>query len=151
MEKMTKQMHEIAVRTKQETVSMKIITLITLLFLPGTFISVCLRFQRKYAGKLTVEQTLMSTDIIQYQNVPPSKDGEMFSMPALRLFLAIMLPMMFFTFVAWAGIYYYVKWREQEPLKREDVETAETPYSDDEKEVASRTQGSSTLSTGVFG
>jgi Mg2+ and Co2+ transporter CorA len=41
MENVTLQMHEIAVQTKQETVSMKIITLVTLFFLPGTFISVC--------------------------------------------------------------------------------------------------------------
>jgi hypothetical protein len=40
VEKMTREMHEIAVKTKQETVSMKIITLVTLFFLPGTFISV---------------------------------------------------------------------------------------------------------------
>lgn len=40
VEKMTREMHEIAVKTKQETVSMRIITLVTLFFLPGTFISV---------------------------------------------------------------------------------------------------------------
>ena len=40
MEFLTWEMHEIARKTKQETVSMKIITLVTLFFLPGTFISV---------------------------------------------------------------------------------------------------------------
>lgn len=40
MEVMTKDMHIIARKTKQETVSMRIITLVTLFFLPGTFISV---------------------------------------------------------------------------------------------------------------
>lgn len=40
MEVMTEKMHEIAVKTKKETVSMRIITLVTLFFLPGTFISV---------------------------------------------------------------------------------------------------------------
>jgi hypothetical protein len=40
MEVMTKDMHIIAQKTKQETVSMRIITLVTLFFLPGTFISV---------------------------------------------------------------------------------------------------------------
>ena len=33
-------MNEIALKTKTETVSMKVITLVTLAFLPGTFISV---------------------------------------------------------------------------------------------------------------
>jgi Mg2+ and Co2+ transporter CorA len=40
MEVMTEKMHDIAIKTKQETVSMRIITLVTLFFLPGTFISV---------------------------------------------------------------------------------------------------------------
>ena len=40
MEIITQDMHTIAQKTKQETVSMKIITLVTLFFLPGTFISV---------------------------------------------------------------------------------------------------------------
>jgi hypothetical protein len=40
MEVMTQRMQEIAIQTKQETVSMRIITLVTLFFLPGTFISV---------------------------------------------------------------------------------------------------------------
>ena len=40
-ETMTLDMHEIAKKTKLETISMRIITLVTLFFLPGTFISVC--------------------------------------------------------------------------------------------------------------
>ena len=40
MEVVTRDMHEIAWKTKQETVSMRIITFVTLCFLPGTFISV---------------------------------------------------------------------------------------------------------------
>lgn len=37
---MTEDMKDIARKTKIETVSMKVITLVTLFFLPGTFISV---------------------------------------------------------------------------------------------------------------
>lgn len=40
MRHMTQDMNEVARKTKTETVSMKIITLVTLFFLPGTFISV---------------------------------------------------------------------------------------------------------------
>lgn len=40
MELMTHEMSELAYKTKTETVSMKIITLVTLFFLPGTFVSV---------------------------------------------------------------------------------------------------------------
>lgn len=38
--KSARKMEDIAVKTKQETVSMRIITVVTLFFLPGTFISV---------------------------------------------------------------------------------------------------------------
>ena len=41
MEDITRNMRTLARKTKTETVSMKIITLVTLFFLPGTFISVC--------------------------------------------------------------------------------------------------------------
>ena len=40
MESLTHDMRKVAHKTKSETVSMKIITLVTLFFLPGTFISV---------------------------------------------------------------------------------------------------------------
>ena len=41
---MTEDMNDIARKTKIETVSMKVITLVTLFFLPGTFISVSNNF-----------------------------------------------------------------------------------------------------------
>ena len=40
MEDMTRDMQYIAKKTKVETVSMRIITIVTMFFLPGTFISV---------------------------------------------------------------------------------------------------------------
>jgi hypothetical protein len=40
MELMTENMHVIAKKTEVETISMRIITVVTLFFLPGTFISV---------------------------------------------------------------------------------------------------------------
>lgn len=47
MELMTEEMHFIAVKTKEETVSMRIITWVTLFFLPGTFISVSQKIPRR--------------------------------------------------------------------------------------------------------
>jgi hypothetical protein len=44
MEDMTKEMNRVALKTKDETVSMKIITLVTLFYLPGTFMSVRVYF-----------------------------------------------------------------------------------------------------------
>lgn len=40
MEKLTSEMREIALKTEDETVSMRIVTVVTLFFLPGTFVSV---------------------------------------------------------------------------------------------------------------
>jgi hypothetical protein len=40
MENMTLEMHAIAKKTEQETVSMRVITTVTLFFLPATFIAV---------------------------------------------------------------------------------------------------------------
>ena len=50
MEAITHEMHIIAQKTKQETVSMRVITLVTLFFLPGTFISVRYRSSLQYAA-----------------------------------------------------------------------------------------------------
>ena len=40
MQQLTANMHDVALKTKQETVSMRIITVVALIFLPGTFTSV---------------------------------------------------------------------------------------------------------------
>ena len=42
MESMTQRMEDIAERTEKETISMRIITVVALFFLPGTFVSVWL-------------------------------------------------------------------------------------------------------------
>lgn len=47
MQRMTAEMHVIAVKTKQETISMRIITFVTLCFLPPTFISVGISLVRE--------------------------------------------------------------------------------------------------------
>ena len=46
MDGMTLEMNDIARKTKTESVSMRVITLVTLCFLPGTFVSVCQRSSR---------------------------------------------------------------------------------------------------------
>jgi len=44
MEVMTDKMQDLAMKTKQETVSMRVITTVTLFFLPATFIAVSNRY-----------------------------------------------------------------------------------------------------------
>jgi len=104
METMTQDMHEIAQKTKQETVSMRIITLVTLFFLPGTFIS-----------------TIMSTDIVQYQLSESGKSQKIFQLGALQLYLAITLPLMFGTFFAWYGVYWWVNRKEAAKVRMKSL------------------------------
>ena len=54
MAKMTQDMNEISRKTKIETVSMRVITLVTLFFLPGTFVSVS---QRQREDRLIYTQS----------------------------------------------------------------------------------------------
>ncbi|KAF7512558.1 hypothetical protein GJ744_000819 [Endocarpon pusillum] len=93
MEIMTQNMHEIAFRTKQETYSMKVITLVTLFFLPGTFTS-----------------TLMSTDIIRFQKNDSGQVERIFSLQALQLFFAITVPLMIVSFFAW-GLFSWITFK----------------------------------------
>jgi hypothetical protein len=124
MEVMTKDMHILAQKTTQETVSMRIITLVTLFFLPGTFISVSLlsmlknlksvshfrpfRFLAPQRLTFQPHQTIMSTDIVKFQTDSAGNTQEVFHLGALRLFLTICLPMMLLTFIAWYGVYWWV-------------------------------------------
>ena len=63
---MTHEMKHIARQTKTETVSMKIITVVTLFFLPGTFISVCFFV---FFSPVSYEPILhMKLDIARLQN-----------------------------------------------------------------------------------
>ncbi|KAF2265884.1 hypothetical protein CC78DRAFT_567210 [Lojkania enalia] len=103
VEGMTRDMHKIAKRTQQETVSMRIITLVTLFFLPGTFIS-----------------TVMSTDIIRWN---PDADGRPIrtvSTGALWLYLTITLPLMVGTFLAWYGVYWWVNTKDKPAQGRKE-------------------------------
>ncbi|KAL9131378.1 MAG: hypothetical protein Q9175_006779 [Cornicularia normoerica] len=98
MEAITREMHIIAQKTKQETVSMRIITLVTLFFLPGTFIS-----------------TLMSTDIFKATNT--GQFGNTVQLGTLRLYIAISLPLVVVTLLAWYGVYWWETRKEKLLMK----------------------------------
>lgn len=73
---MTEDMNDIARKTKIETVSMKVITLVTLFFLPGTFISV--RHIFPSVSPRSVAQTMTSSPLFLHHpssrtRGPPSK------------------------------------------------------------------------------
>ena len=114
MEKLTKQ-------TKRETVSMKVITLVTMFFLPATFISV--RKISHWTEDMNSDgaQTLMSTDIIRWQVGNDGAFQKSVSWGAVRFFLALSLPLTFTTFITWALVYAFILFqerREEKGLKR---------------------------------
>ncbi|GAB1319452.1 hypothetical protein MFIFM68171_09662 [Madurella fahalii] len=84
----TEKMHTIAIKTKQETLSMHVITIFTLIFLPGTFIA-----------------TFFSSGVLHWD-----EDGKLGSDwvvrgEGIRLFLSICLPMMAIIIAGWAVMY----------------------------------------------
>ncbi|KAE9381149.1 hypothetical protein N431DRAFT_538899 [Stipitochalara longipes BDJ] len=102
MELMTKDMHILALKTKSETVSMRIITLVTLFFLPGTFIS-----------------TVMSTDIVKFQTDSTGHTLKIFYPGALKLFLSMCLPLMVAVFISWYGVYWWIDRNEVEKRQKQ--------------------------------
>jgi hypothetical protein len=98
MEVMTISMEAIAKKTERETILIRIITVVTLLFLPATYVS-----------------TLMSTDIIHYQN---ENGGTVrtFIPEALKFYFAITIPLTILTLIC----AYLFRWREHYKVKKRD-------------------------------
>ena len=55
----------------------------------------------------------MSTDIIHFDRAGQGKSNRVFQLNALQLYLAISLPLMFMTFLVWAGFHWLEKRREK--------------------------------------
>ncbi|KAG6989005.1 hypothetical protein G7Y79_00066g095230 [Physcia stellaris] len=107
MMSMTEDMNDIARKTKIETVSMKVITVVTLFFLPGTFIS-----------------TLMSTDIFGSNNdlSNPGPNPYAYLSP-LQLYLAASLPLTFVTILIWAALHWLEKHKENLKVQAHHLES----------------------------
>ena len=135
----TTEMHEIALKTKQETLSMHVITVFTLIFLPGTFIAVRNYLTRRgwqSSGHATFDQELPLTAISGSQTFFGSgvlrwdDDGTLGSDwvvrgEGIRLFLAISLPMMVIIISGWTALYWAAKkWarKHQEKMRNQTLE-----------------------------
>ncbi|KAK5729694.1 hypothetical protein LTR17_011771 [Elasticomyces elasticus] len=103
MEYMTRDMHAIAQKTKTETVHMRIITIVTMFFLPGTFIS-----------------TLMSTPLVTFAEDPHASTFSLrnIGVGALGLYLVVSLPLVFLTLLTWYGVHKWEQRREQQKLEK---------------------------------
>lgn len=110
MEVMTEAMHTIAHETRMGAANMQIITLVTLFFLPGTFVSVSVVLYLVVALGLTSAETLMSTPIVHYPD-----DQRIVNRDALKLFLAISLPLLGVTIITWYALYHWHKARGAGP------------------------------------
>jgi hypothetical protein len=123
MESLTEHMTSIALKTEKETIFMRIITVVTLFFLPGTFVAVSRLFRLCCVNKvLKMRQTLMSTDIVKFQN-----NGDLihqFSWMAFVVYLAVTLPIMLITFLA--ASWYRRRVTRLTAQKRAEANKAET-------------------------
>lgn len=119
MEDLTTHMKDIAEKTEKETIFMRIITVVTLFFLPGTFVAVSRLYNYNEMAAL-ISQTLMSTDIVKFQN--DNKLIHRFSWQALVMYIGLTGLLMGITI--WAAFSYRRKAQRALRAKRgEDLET----------------------------
>jgi hypothetical protein len=123
MEAMTQAMHTIAHETKMEAANMRIITLVTLFFLPGTFVSVSVALCLVAALRLTPVETLMSTPIIHYLD-----DQQVINRDALNLFLAVALPLLAITILTWYGLYRWHRFKTRSALSQNQLDQYQSTF-----------------------
>ncbi|GAB7349672.1 hypothetical protein MBLNU459_g0345t1 [Dothideomycetes sp. NU459] len=102
MEDMTEEMHVLASKTQMEAISMRIITLVTLFYLPGTLISVNLSVH--FVDQSNQKKGIMSTPIVGALN--------MGSAEAVWLFIKLTVPFTTATFLVWIVLHQYSKHHE---------------------------------------
>ncbi|ETS74007.1 hypothetical protein PFICI_13873 [Pestalotiopsis fici W106-1] len=114
-----KRMEEIAGITEKETASMHIITLVTLVFLPGTFIAVRLAMlavpslSRSVEYLTTSSQSFLQSGVFQWKDQESLENAWQFRLPVFEMFIAICLVMMFLSFVVWFFVLRYLRGRAQ--------------------------------------
>jgi hypothetical protein len=126
MEKVTESMHTIADKTEKETASMHIITLVTLVFLPGTFVAVSLGppLMRQLTESLTTDQTFFGSGLFQWVE---ENTGELpvWKPEYFKLFAKICFPLMGGTIVIWLLATFWARWTQPRTWRNaNDVEKA---------------------------
>ncbi|KAK3687788.1 hypothetical protein B0T22DRAFT_458015 [Podospora appendiculata] len=129
MEEVTESMHKIAEKTERETASMHIITLVTLVFLPGTFVAVRLglpmmRTRNFDDALLTRSQTFFSSGMFQWDQNNPWTSSPIWKQELFVRFAAICFPLMGATILIWVFLAYVLpQWRASKK-KAADEEAA---------------------------
>lgn len=113
MEMMTKSMKGVAEKTAIQTSSMHIITLVTLFFLPATFVAVRhfgLPLLSKLTESLTLQQTFFSSGAFQWdQNAPEASSMPFWKSKFFALFAVICFPMTGAIICVWWALYWRAK------------------------------------------
>lgn len=91
MEELTTSMHDIGLQAQKEAVAMRIITVVTLFYLPATFVSVSLQQASQTWYLLNNMKTFFSTDIVKYQNNADLSAS--FSTTAMVRWLQVTIPL----------------------------------------------------------
>jgi hypothetical protein len=91
MEILTTSMHVIGAMSTREAIAMRVITVVTLIYLPATFVSVSTLPLTISRTVLTSSKTFFSTDIIKYQNQNGGNGTTATSDPFMGSFSAIAL------------------------------------------------------------
>ncbi|KAI1212738.1 uncharacterized protein F4807DRAFT_414287 [Annulohypoxylon truncatum] len=106
---MTEKMHEIALKTGHQTVSMHVITVFTLLFLPGTFLA-----------------TFFSSGILRWYDEEDELANSTYSWATehdrLLLYLEILVPMTVLIIVGWLIL--YLKSRDKDSEEEDELRTS---------------------------
>ncbi|KAK3985628.1 hypothetical protein QBC44DRAFT_154128 [Cladorrhinum sp. PSN332] len=110
MHNSTKNMEIIAAKTEKETASMHIITLVTLVFLPGTFVAVRLGLPLMplMCKLLTTDQTLFGSGLYQWDQNNPVTSVPIWKEEFWKLFSKVSFPLMVGTIVIWLVFAYFI-------------------------------------------
>lgn len=110
-------MEKIAGTTEKETASMHIITFVTLVFLPGTFIAVRLALPsltRSVQYLTTNSQSFLQSGVFQWKDEDAVESAWMFRGPVFQMFMGICVVMMFITFVVWFFVFRCLRGRSRD-------------------------------------
>lgn len=120
MEALSSSMERQSSSMEKEAIVVRIITLVTLVYLPATFVS-----------------TFFSTDVIKYQNQEDGTDPNgTFSDTAMMRWLQVALPLTFFTLLfAWCAKNWAEKQRLREKFRSSQPTPAKEPQVNEKKDV----------------
>jgi len=101
MEILTIKMHDVGAMSQKEAIAMRIITVVTLIYLPATFVSVSYSSLKQSCLSLRSLETFFSTDIVKYQD---AGNGS-FSDVAMMRWLQVTIPLTVLTLaIGWGFI-----------------------------------------------